>query len=274
MEELTKDIALRKAFYELELKYRPFFDFLMAHQDEYPEFKGALTIDGYLNYNPDLLVLGLNPAHGPYREWEKHFPLVYMGERPFELFKSWNSRKGAWWEMDKPVNNTYPANTIEFFYTLQSELGIDPEYGTNKKPSWYNDSFEKSIMTMNLYPIATENGKKLRVLFDRMVKESAIPEIAGRVDEWDVRRLFVHLMHQFIEIYVNPKVIVCLGSQTMSDYCWGAFEVDSDGILESAKYPNVIGIRRSGTWSKRAKKAAKKVASILKETEKCKTSQQ
>lgn len=261
---VNNDTALRKAFYELELEYRPFFDYLMDHQEEYAEFKGALTIDGYLNFNPDVLVLGLNPAHGPYREWKKHYPLVYMGERPFELFKPWNARKGNWWEVAKPINNAYPANTIEFWYSLQSELGINSEYGTNTKPPWYNDRFEESIMTMNLYPIATENGRQLKELFKKMIDMSAIPEIADRANEWDVRKMFVYLMHRFIESYVKPKAIVCLGTQTMSDYCWNNYIDAGKGVLLSSKYPNVVGIKRVGNWSKCARKAAEKVATILK----------
>ena len=49
--------ALRMAFHQLEKSYRPFIDFLVENQNNYPEFKGAVTIDGFLVHKPKLLIL-------------------------------------------------------------------------------------------------------------------------------------------------------------------------------------------------------------------------
>lgn len=46
-----EELELRKAFYNLEKQYRPYFDLLTENQDIYSEYTGAITIDGYLNYN-------------------------------------------------------------------------------------------------------------------------------------------------------------------------------------------------------------------------------
>ena len=45
--------ALRMAFHQLEKSYRPFIDFLVENQNNYPEFKGAVTIDGFLVHKPN-----------------------------------------------------------------------------------------------------------------------------------------------------------------------------------------------------------------------------
>ena len=67
---MNNNSKLRLAFYELEKQYRPYFDFFVENQEKYNEFRGGVTIDGYLNFEPELLLLGYNPAHGKYREWQ------------------------------------------------------------------------------------------------------------------------------------------------------------------------------------------------------------
>ena len=101
---MPSNSELRRAFYELEKAYRPYFDLFVANQDKYyTEFKGGVTIDGYLNAEPDILMLGYNPAHGKYREYSySNVHLVNQGERPFG-FSEWGSvrQNGHWWELNK-----------------------------------------------------------------------------------------------------------------------------------------------------------------------------
>lgn len=261
-----EEIELRKAFYDLEKIYRPYFDVLTENQDRYPEYKGAVTLNGYLNYQPDVLFLAYNPAHGKYRDYDKDGAhLVYAGERPFGFFEKGNSRKnGAWWETNKAINHTFYANIIEFLYQYEKELGFDSEYSTHRRPAW-SKGIENRIMIMNIYPIATQNGKALKILFGKMVTNKAIPEIEMCKEEWDVRKLFIHPLHQFIEHFVKPKSILCLGKETISDYTWGKSKEHEKGIFVAEDYPNIVGISRSGTWKYRAKTSAKLIADIVKQ---------
>lgn len=75
--------ALRMAFHQLEKNYRTFIDFLVENQHNYPEFKGAVTIDGFLVHKPKLLILSYNPGSGKYNEYKKDGAhLANYGERP------------------------------------------------------------------------------------------------------------------------------------------------------------------------------------------------
>lgn len=260
---------LRCAFYKLEKAYRPYFDLFVANQDKYyTEFKGGVSIDGYLNAEPDILLLGYNPAHGKYREYNyKHMHLVNQGERPFGLFEWGNARKnGHWYELNKPrvKGHLFVANMIEFLYSYHEASGADPERETNKRPAWAKD-IEKKIMVLNLYPFGTENQDKLISLFTKLCKEPNLPKDVSYESEWKIRRHFVYILHQFIEQYVKPKCIVCLGKQTISDYTYGKDKEyeDEKGLYYSDTYTNVIGISRSGTWTSRAQKAGKLAFEIV-----------
>ncbi len=268
---MTKEeFKLRKAFYNLEKQYRPYFDVLTENQEIYPEYTGAITLDGYLNYRPDILFLGYNPTHGKYRDWNKDGAhLVYTGERPFGFFETGNARKNGqqWWKTNQTRGNSFPANIIDFLYQYAEESGIDPEYQTLKKPKWSN-AIETKVMIMNIYPIATKSSKELMNLFTKMINNKAIPEIESCKEEWDVRKIFIHQAHHFIEDYVKPKAILCIGTQTISDYTWGIYQKKEEGILLAKDYPNMVGISRSGTWNTRAKVAAKFIANIVKQCDK------
>ena len=265
---VVEEVLLRKAFFDLEKQYRPFLDFLTENQEIYPEYKGGVTIDGYLNYKPDVLILSYNPAHGKYRDWDKEGAhLVYMGERPFGFFERWNARKdGSWWETDKPINNPFPANIVDFLYQYIAEFGVDSEYGTQKRPSWsWRYKIEDKIMALNIYPIATESCIDLKKLLNKMRVNKVLPDMEAYPDEWSIRKSFIYRIHRFIEEFVKPKAILCLGSQTISDYTWGKYEKQADGIFTSKTYPNIIGISRSGSWTNRAKEAAKLISEIVKQ---------
>ena len=245
---------LRLAFHHLEKTYRPFVDFMIEHQESYPEFKGAVTLDGFLIYNPKLLILSYNPGRGKYNEWDKSGAhLANYGERPPGVFE-WNSarKNGNWWEVNKKINNDFPANVVEFLYAY---MGI--ERGTKIM------DIEKEVMFLNLYPMATENIDAFKRMLRALLKDSDFRKTtAFHTDwqkEWDFRKSLLYLIHNFIENYVQPQKILCLGQSTIEDYVWGKenIYIIGDDIFHSKNYPNVYGISRSGTWSERARRVAK-----------------
>lgn len=264
---LQEEIALRQAFYALEKSYRPYFDVLTENQNIYSEYKGAVTINGFLNFKPDILLLSYNPAHGLYRDWNKEQShLVYTGERPFELFEWGLARQGGhWYETNKPQNHTFLANCIEFFYEYHAQITGHNEYDTQKKPSWWHSkdgNFDTKLVTLNIYPFGTDNCDALTKLFKKMKENNVLPEFKQLKNEWEIRKGFIRKMHEFIENYVKPKAILCLGTQTTSDYLWGQYQDKGNGIYINKNYPNIVGISRSGNWKNRAKVAAKMIAKI------------
>lgn len=270
-EKEKSESELTLAFYKLEKEYRPYFDLFVERQDKYKEFQGGVTIDGYLNLTPDILILGHNPKHGKYREWDyKGGHLVNQGERPFGFLEYGEAyKKGKWWERKKPRKSRFYADIIELLYSFfeaspeNSKFKTAPKLGdkVNSKPSW-GKNIEKKVMTLNLYPFGTENEKKLRELFEKLRKDSDFPNNTVFKEEWDVQRHLIHILRQFIGGYVKPKCIVCLGKQTMSDYTYGEYEKYGDGLYRSKKYTNVIGVNRSGTWTKRAREAGRLASEI------------
>ena len=262
-----KNRELREAFYKLEKKYRPYFDLFVENQKTYTEYRGGVTLDGYLNYNPDILLLAYNPEHGLHREWQyKKEHLVNMGERPFSIFQRRNARKnGEWWEIEKKRCNDFPANIIELLFSYEEASEEKAERGTKSSPKWFN-GFEKKIMVLNLYPFGTNNGKELQSMFKKMINDSNFTErnaYPAECKEWDIRKHFVKLMRDFIFTYIEPKCIVCLGKSTISDFTYGEYDNLSEGLYESKKDKKIIGINRRGNWTKRAKEAGKKAAEIV-----------
>ena len=263
---------LRLAFYKLEKEYRPYFDLFVEHQGKYKEFKGGVTIDGYLNLTPDILILGHNPAHGKYREYGyKGQHLVNQGERPFGFFEYGEAyQSGKWWERNKTIKSPYYANIIELLYSFAEASPENSVYKTaqksedkaNSKPAW-GDIIEKKIFSIFLYNFVTDGIYNLTVLFEKLRKDSDFPNNTVFKEEWDVRRHLIHILRQFIGGYVKPKCIVCLGQLTMSDYTYGECEEYGDGLYRSKKYTNVIGVHRSGTWTKRAREAGRLASEIV-----------
>jgi hypothetical protein len=119
-------------------------------------------------------------------------------------------------------------------------------------------------MKMNLYPIGTEDGETLRNLFTKTIARNAVPYDNIFEDEWALRKHLVHKLHQFVDNYVKPKTILCLGKSTISDYTWGEYVPSNyDGVFVGKNYKNVVGVSRTGTWTNRAKNAAYLINDIL-----------
>lgn len=264
MKNLVEEKEMRMAFYQLEKFYRPLFDLLTENQDLYPKYKGGLTIDSYLCYQPDVLILGYNPRHGKYHDWQKEGAhLVYTGERPFGAFEYGNANKnGKWYELSLPHKNSYPRNIVEFVFQLAEEQKRENLNAKNQRPSWAN-FVESKIMKMNLYPFGTKDEAAMRSLFSQVISSKRTLYQKPFNNEWALRKYLLDELHHFIDEKVRPKSILCLGKATISDYCGMISKSQYEGVYVSKKYPNVIGVSRSGTWTSRVKNAAKLINEII-----------
>ena len=103
----------------------------------------------------------------------------FCNEETIFFFKENSARKqnAKWFELDKPVNNKFPRQMIDLMYELATKVYPDRsnEKGTNKKPFWAED-FEKSMVFMNLYPVATNDGEAMISLFKKVIQQIDIPD--------------------------------------------------------------------------------------------------
>lgn len=248
------DIELRNGFFELQKEFTPFKDFLIENQfkELYKDFRGFDASPSKLIFQPKVLFLGYNPTGS--KDWQllehhPHLPLEPHLNEERLMFFQWNSaRKGAdWFQLDKQPNNSLPRQIVDLLYNLVSLCHPERnnEKGTNKEPYWSKE-FENQMMFLNLYPIATKDGKTMVSLFKKICKEDSFTKKFK--NEWQLRMFFIGIMHRMIKL-IDPNLIICMGAQTFHDYTYSIRQKHSiKEIFTSPKYDNIIGFSRKGSW--------------------------
>lgn len=262
---MTKE-ELRIRFYALQKEYRPIMDILTEKQYDYPEYLGFDARPSTLHFQPKMLFLGYNPAGGVdwWRLEEKHNPHLFLwphlNEDRIMFFQKNAARKdGEWFEINKKENNSFPRQIIKLLYDLADLVYSDRnnEYGTNQEPFWAKE-FENDMMYLNLYPVATNDGETMISLFRKLCKEDNVPDCC-KIDEWHLRMYFINIMHRMIKL-IDPKLIVCMGSQTFHDYTYSSRKKHSiKEIFTHPEYDNIIGFSRKGSWDGNIHNIAKEI---------------
>ncbi len=261
----------REQFYALQRKYKPIIDILTDKQKIYREkyrFKGITTGASPFIYRPQILFLGYNSSGGENYDKlhsEEYIPLEPRFNEEKLMFFSQNSARknnGKWYELNQPVNNAFPRKIVDLLYKLATLIYPEKnnEKGTNQEPFWAKNMANSlmSMMYINLYPIATPDGNSLIKLLGQLKREEGIPECCKK-KEWNLRKYMVEIMHQMVNV-IEPKVIVCMGSQTFHDYTYTQRKRHSiNDILTDEKHPNVIGFSRKGAWETNIPNIAKAI---------------
>lgn len=253
---MTKE-EFRIRFFEIQKGYYPIMDLLTNKQSDkkYIDYRGFDASPSYLIYRPKVLFLGYNPTGS--RDWmlwdkkgnhKKLEPHIDETELMFFTRNGARKKNAEWYELNVQENNKLPRQMVDLMYNLAYK--IDPEKGnekgSNKEPYWAK-SFKETMMYLNLYPVATKDGKTMISLFRTICKECDIPEVC-KGNEWNLRKYFIHIMHQMVEL-INPKLIVCMGSQAFHDYTYSSRKKHSiNEIITHTGYDNLIGFSRKGTW--------------------------
>lgn len=255
---MTKE-ELRIRFYALQKEYRPIMDMLTEKQYDYPEYLGFDAAPSKLIIQPKVLFLGYNPAGG--KDWwrfdPKNKPHLFLWphlteDELFFLKKNSARRENAeWYELNKPVNNKFSRQMVDLLYELAGLIYKNNEKGTNVKPSWAQDTkgkeFIGKMMFMNLYPVGTKDEKTMISLFRKICKENNTLAHCEQ-GEWHLRLFFIGVMHQMIKL-IDPKLIVCMGSQTFFDYTYSQhYKHSINDVLTDSRYDNLIGYSRKGSW--------------------------
>lgn len=258
---------LREQFFILQKKYQPFIDILTNKQDFYRKeykYKGFNASPSILIYRPKILFLAYNPSGGKdWKELRDNLPLSpHLDETELMFFDKWAARKGEWYQLNKSVNNPFPRKIVDLLYELASLMypDKDNEKGTNEKPFWAMDldNGPMSMMFLNLYPIATPSGSTLISLCKRLCQEENIPECCKK-REWNLRKYMIDIMRQMVAL-IEPKIVVCMGSQTFHDYTKTKHcEHSLHEILSTPNFPDVIGFSRRGAWESNIPNIAKEI---------------
>lgn len=285
-----EESQLRQKYREIEDRIVPIVDFLEinrfsgVYKDTY---KGIITLQSPLIFNPEILFIGINGGPGAfemlnYKSSKINTPLRMIGKseihfKELSWYESGNARKSKegkeyeWYQRNKRVNNTFAKNMIDLLFEI-AKRKFPEEYKKNKYndsefPFWYED-FGKSIMCTNLYPIATTNVSDLKKIHTSLADEKDLhkfwEESRGKdkyIKEWVVRKYFLKRIDELIYL-VQPKVIVFMGISAFNDFMdFKNFEgrdqrlVNRKDPIQSSiltfdnhKIP-VVGFRRDRGWS-------------------------
>ena len=172
-----------------------------GHQNgRFADWKGVITVNGPVIYQPEILFMGINPGPGLYNETnyrnndnkvpfriltgdsnlyrdESAYPLsklVYRSDGKtiaLDWFTKSNYCEGSsWYELKIKRGNGFVENMLKIICKVAFGLGKG-EFVKGEKPEWY-DTFGKEIMFMNVCPLATDNLNQL----SRLKKELGINE--------------------------------------------------------------------------------------------------
>lgn len=258
--------TLFENYINIEKKLYPVLNFLEQNKEneKYKDlYKGFITIQSPLVYNPDILFIGINPGEGAFKENGNKAPIrVFTLENEIKLdwYKNGNARckkenkkwmKGyEWYQRDKGINNQFVANMIEVLYKVAELKYPENESGKNKLPFWH-ETLGQNIMFTNLYPVATTNTKDLRAVFKNLTEEASLKSLFGKSDSingWDIQKYFIERTIE-LKYLVQPKIIVCIGTQAFNDFTFTHKKKNNKIFkMEKEGYP-VIGFARLGNWN-------------------------
>jgi hypothetical protein len=216
-----------------------FFSIIEKLKDGYQngrfkDWKGFITINGPVVFQPEILFVGINPGPGLYNEIncndngnrvpfrilngvgsyyrdESVFPLrkpIYRSDGKtiaLDWFIKSNYRdESAWYGLKTKPGNNFVGNMIKIICKVAYGLGKG-ELKKGVKPEWY-DTFGKQIMFLNVCPFATNNLAQLNLLKKEL-----------GVDEW---KDIVMPIRVLVKEFVKPKVIVFAGVAAYNYFMW------------------------------------------------------
>ena len=275
------DKNLIKELTRIENRYLPIIQILENNSEYKDLYKGFITFQSELNYNPDILFLGINPGDGAFNEINNknkfpekiRFPKriisdpEYLKDLKLDWFKKGNARgefiKKKWYAYDwfenaKKINNSFPARMIELLYSYTEKLHPDKKTQKNDITDIIENDIQNKIAYINIYPIATKSTKELNEIINKLSKDKNIGSIIGNngyITPISLKNFFRQRTIDFIN-EINPKVIVLLGHTAYQDL---TMQNDHKGKKviqkkitfrknDTTKY-NVISFSRQGNWS-------------------------
>lgn len=270
------------AYCKIEAEIIPIMEFLEANKnkEEYKDlYKGFITLQSPLLFNPEILFIGINSGEGAFIENQNNgvkdtIRIFKPNEQiEFDLYKHGNARcekkKGKWirgykwFERKQGINNQFAANMINVLYEIAALKYPNKKIEENQEPFWFED-FGKKVMFTNLYPIATKNIDALKKINTLLLSVEGLKPLWAKSEQkdWAVRCYFVMKTRELVKL-VQPKIVVCLGLTVYNDFMFK--QEKNKEITEGELFGiPVIGFSRSGNWGKLIPKIAKKIQELHK----------
>jgi hypothetical protein len=273
-------IELFQKYCEIEKKIVPIKDFLEEKKDstEYKGiYRGIITLQSPLVFNPEILFIGINSGDGAYREknWnnliKNETPLRMVGEdemcfKELNWFQRGNARVKPfeWYQRNQKPHNPFPKNMINLLYEIAAIKYNEPN--DYNKPLWYED-FGKRIMCTNLYPIVTTNASDLTKIHRNLAHEIRLQNYwksESKCNEWDVRKFFIKRIYELVEL-TQPKLIVCMGLGAFNDFLFTNCkeEIPTTEITIRDKKIPIVGFSRTRKVNWGSSQNIKKIASEI-----------
>lgn len=260
---------------KIENKYLPIIKILEINPIYKKLYRGFITIQSKINHNPELLLLGINPGDGAFKELKSKegFPKriisdpVYLKSLNLDWFKKGNARGEFiekkwygyhWFEKTKKINNSFPSRMIDILYSYSEKLHPDKKHDIRKLNDLIENDVHNKIVYTNICPIATVSIKELKEIFNLLSKEKNIGEIIGTKDKVTsamVKNFFRQRMIDTINV-IKPKAIVLLGHSAyqdltlLNDYKGQNVFINEVKLRKNdqTKY-RIISFSRQGNWS-------------------------
>lgn len=253
-----------------------------AKPRRYNDWKGFITLIGPVVENPEILFIGINPGEGLYYETNPNKILKKDHKMPFRMlennkykntflfnekikfrephyrkdnktiieldcFIDENYREGHWY--DEKLKNTFPLNMVRIIYNVAKQK-YGEKFEKGKKPKWYDDKFGKSIMHLNIYPIATKSTSELRKIIKNLKKS-----------EIDVEQQSIAAIKNFVINALKPKVIVFAGKGAYYEFMGDNKKWKGKVISNNINDIPIVAFSRKGAWE--IEKIAKKISQVI-----------
>lgn len=244
---------------EIEEKFIPVVD-ILENDSKYQElYKGIISIQSKVSYEPDILFIGINPGQGAFLKKNSktgksyYFPKEFFSENSeLNWLEYGNARKGGkWFEILKNENNPFPRKMLEIlFQVAKSKFQVFDLSNILHREKFINQIANKIVYT-NVCPIATENEAKLKNIYRKLSQEEVLK------DHWKgtVENFFKQRTIDLI-LTINPKIIVCIGKSVHKSLFLEKISKDERVVSSTSKlkrkeiiYPfETITFSRKGAW--------------------------
>ncbi|NBL65432.1 hypothetical protein GV828_09500 [Flavobacterium sp. NST-5] len=173
----------------IEEKYNPLIKILEEKKTEnnfkYRNlYKGIISIQSKISYQPEILFLGINPGEGAFVEKNHksgntfYFPkelLTKNTSSELNWFKDNNAKHGKWFDEKAKTKNSFPKQMIDILLNFsEKKLGKRINLKNEDERNLFINEIANKIVYTNICPIATKSTKELKSIYKKLSQEETL----------------------------------------------------------------------------------------------------